>query len=186
MDPAIIAAGIGAIATVAAAVIGLRSGKKAGRQELAREIDDAPRKYVDHLDRLIQRAINEGAANAALNARAIVSTRNDLRESLMKISDRLNSDIDRLAEEIGESTGTQRTNGGRTQAASGAVFDTIQVLSRKWPAKKDQVEVELRKVLAELGLLGRSPNRPTQEPPSAEPPPTEPPPRPSPRPTVPA
>jgi gas vesicle protein len=168
MEPTIIAAVIGAVATVVAAVIALQSGKKAGREEIAREIDDAPRKYVDHLDRLIKRAIQEGGPNAVLNARAIVSTRNDLRESLIKISDRLNSDIDQLAREVGEAAGTDRGNTRQQQAGYSAIYETIQVLSRKWPSKKDQVEVELRKVLAELGLLGRSPSRPAATPPEPE------------------
>ena len=170
----IIVALIGAGATIAAAVIGLKSGKKAGRKEKEKEIDDAPRKYVDHLDRLIQEAIREGGDKAVLNARAIVSVRNDLRNSMLNISERLNSDIDRLAEEIGEAKESPRFN--RREAASPAViFETIQVLSKKWPAKKDQVEIELRKVLAELGLTGRAPAQAHDEdrfipPPTAAPP----------------
>ena len=31
-------------------------------------------------------------------------------------------------------------------------YDTIQVLVRIWPSKKQQIEVEIRKLLAELGL----------------------------------
>ena len=178
MDPTIVAAVIGAAATILAAIIGLRAGKSAGREELRKEIDDAPRKYVDHLDRLIARAMKEGTEKVMVNARAIVSLRNDLRDSLMKIHDRLNSDIDTLAEQIGGPGGGQQDIGREQKAppprerrdrerqastATEAVFETIQVLSRKWPGKKDQVEVELRKVLAELGLLGRSPDRPKPE-----------------------
>ena len=155
MDPTIIAAVIGALATVAAAVIGLQSGKKQGREEKEKEIDDAPRLYVEHLDKLIGVAVREGTKAAVLNARAIISTRNDLRGSTMKISEVLNSDINRLDREVEE------------EAGQGAVYETIQVLGRKWPAKKDQVEVELRKVLAELGILGRSPKRPSTGTPEA-------------------
>ena len=159
MDPVTLAAVIGAVATLGAAIIGRQSGQKAGRKAKEKEIDDAPRKYVDHLDALIQTAVREGQQNAIVNARAIVSTRNDLRESMMKISDRLNSDITRLAEEVGEPTGEGRVSRSE-RASTGAIYETIQVLGRKWPAKKDQVEIELRKVLAELGILGQSPDRP--------------------------
>lgn len=147
MDPTVIAAVIGAIATVVSAIIGRQSGKKIGREEKQKEIDGAPRKYVEHLGKLIHTAIGKGSKAAVLNARAIVSTRDDLQGSTMKISEVLNSDIDRLAREVKD-------------AGDSAVYETIQVLGKKWPAKKDQVEVELRKVLAELGILGNSPERP--------------------------
>jgi gas vesicle protein len=156
MDPTIIAAIIGGIATVTAAIIARKTGRKEGREEKEQEIDDAPRKYVNHLDKLIQTAIQEGSSNAVINARAIVSTRNDLRESMMKISERLNSEIDRLAKELGESSGEEIVI---QQASPTALYETIEVLKRKWPAKKDQVEIELRKVLAELGILGKSPKQ---------------------------
>ena len=35
-------------------------------------------------------------------------------------------------------------------------YNTIIVLSKIWPAKKTQIEVEIRKLLAELGLTSNS------------------------------
>ena len=151
MDPTIIAAVIGAVATISAAVIALQTGKKQGRAEKEKEIDDAPRKYVNNLDKLIKIAMREGATKASINARAIVSTRNDLKESTIKIADRLNSEINVLERQQQE------------QARSEVLMETIEVLSKKWPAKKDQIEIELRKVLAEMGLLGRAPKQAAAE-----------------------
>ena len=143
-----------------------------------KKIAAAPRQYVDELDKLIGRAIAEGETNAVINARAIVSARNSLRDSMAVIASRLNSEIDRLADDIGESHGlwtlaaqvsvaqgmqspatTTESSAAQPASASGdeeirsAAWQTIQVLSRIWPAKKVQIEVELRKVLAELGLM---------------------------------
>jgi hypothetical protein len=145
MEPIIISAIIGAGATISAAIIGRISGKRRGRKEKEREIDDAARKYVDYLDKLIQDGVREGRENALLNGRAIVSTRNDLRGSMLTISEQLNSDIDVLSLNV-------RDTGGRA-----AAYETIQVLAKKWPAKKAQVEIQLRKLLAELGILGKAP-----------------------------
>jgi hypothetical protein len=64
------------------------------------------------------------------------------------MSSRRPADIDVLGREV------------REAASRTSVYETIEVLAKKWPAKKDQVEIELRKVLAELGLLGKSPDRP--------------------------
>lgn len=78
----------------------------------------------------------------------------------MRISELLNSDIDRLSSEIGEPIEKEVDQGQQRRANPGAIYETIQVLEKKWPSKKDQVEINLRKVLAELGILGQSPNRP--------------------------
>jgi hypothetical protein len=170
MDPIIVAAIIGAGAAVVAAIIGRQSGRKKGREEgrekgrgeKEQEIDDAPRKYVEHLDKLIRDAVHQGREKAVLNARAIVSIRNDLRGSMMRISELLNSDIDRLSREIGEPIGRE-VDQQPQRANPDTIYETIQVLEKKWPSKKDQVEINLRKVLAELGILGQSPNRPRQK-----------------------
>lgn len=170
MEPVIISAIIAAGATIGAAIIGRISGKRKGRAEKEREIDDAARKYVDYLDKLIQDGVREGRENALLNGRAIVSTRNDLRGSMLSISEQLNSDIDVLSLNLLDTT------------ARAAAYETIQVLAKKWPAKKAQVEIQLRKLLAELGILGKAPARPGQEGP--EPGGHEEPPKPAPKPAL--
>jgi hypothetical protein len=139
-----------------AAIVGVATWIASGRYH-KRKIEVAPRKYVQHLDELINRGITEGRDNAILNARAIVSVRNDLRRSLVSISSLLNSEIDILQENVGtaenNSENTNENNIRRRRDANAAsAYDTIQVLSRKWPSKKDQIEVELRKLLTEIGL----------------------------------
>lgn len=137
------------------------------RWQQRKKVEAAPRKYVAELDALIQRAIKEGDDFAIVNARAIVATRNSLRASLVAISSQLNSEIDRLSQEIGQPVPQHQTvNATGPQAPSASeVFRTIQVLSRIWPAKRVQIEVEIRKLLAELGLgtmpTDANPARPT-------------------------
>jgi hypothetical protein len=137
-----------------------------------KKIAAAPHVYVSVLDKLIQTAMAEGKEMAVLNARAIVATRNSLRDSMVIIGRSLNSGIDRLANDIGESKGLweqpiepnldhPRVNGAQSNPPhlesesemQAAAWETIQVLHRVWPSKKLQIEVEIRKVLAELGLL---------------------------------
>ena len=106
----------------------------------AKTIKEAPRRYVEHLDRLICEALDAGSNLARVKSQSIVSTRNDLRGSLSAIANRLNSDIDTLESQL------------QAQAPVQELFGTVQVLHDKWPAKKDQIEYEIRKLMAEIGL----------------------------------
>jgi hypothetical protein len=125
------------------------------QRQLKRKIDAAPRTYINHLDALITRAYREGVGNAIVNARAIVAARNSMRGSLSNIRKNLNTEIDRLASEVGmpfeETEHALRTATSDTPDAA-TVFQTIDVLSRMWPAKRAEIEVEIRKILAEFGL----------------------------------
>lgn len=126
-----------------------------------KKIDAAPRKYVEQLDILIKNGVAGGVENAVLNARAIVSARNSLRNSLVAISSQLNSEIDRLAIEIGEDVSRPQGPSSRDRDRryldinAQVAYNTILVLSKVWPAKKEQIEVEIRKLLAEMGLSFR-------------------------------
>jgi hypothetical protein len=126
----------------------------AERARHQQKIDAAPNAYVKELDELIQRGFREGEGMAIINARAIVAVRNSLRSSLISISTQLNSEIDRLSSNIGEAITRLETVTNRpTEEINPAeVYRTIQVLVRTWPAKRTQIKVEIRKILAELGL----------------------------------
>jgi len=125
------------------------------RNKVAEMLDAAPRNYVSELDKLISQAIAEGPDKAVLNARAIVKVRNDLRNNLVTISAKLNSEIDRLAEQLGE-LGPRPLGpsvpGEKPFISSGAAWETIQVLQKVWPAKKREIEDAIRQILTEVGL----------------------------------
>jgi hypothetical protein len=103
-----------------------------------KRVGEAPFVYVRRLDDLIKRGTMEGAENAIINARAIVAARNSLAQSLVSISSSLNSEIDKLAKQIGETSlipgaltsGTERP---KTDTDSRAAYESIQVLARIWP-----------------------------------------------------
>lgn len=126
-----------------------------GRKDQER-LDAAPRVYVEQLDRLIQQGVQEGEDKAILNARAIVAARNSLANSLIAISVQLDSEIDRLADELGEPKlkggGLSGPGSGNREADKKAAYQTILVLQKIWPAKKVEIEFAVRKQLAEMGL----------------------------------
>ena len=118
-----------------------------------KKLNDAPRKYVDHLDRLICQAIDAGGNDAVVRARAIVSARDSMRGSFSSISKCLNTEIDKLAEQVGVSDrqeSLQRFPQGQSEREM--IFDTMRVLQKVWPSRKGQIEIEVRKLIAELGI----------------------------------
>jgi hypothetical protein len=147
-----------------AAVTGL-AGFLYGQVHQQKQIEEAPRVYVEELSRLIDKAVTEGENSAIVNARAIVAARNSLARSLTSISNELDTEIDHLAIQIGAETlqpSSRIPFGGGSDTGSAATrpqdpkaaYQTILVLSKVWPSKKRQIEVEIRKLLAELGILG--------------------------------
>lgn len=137
------------VAVIAAAAAYIFRGKT-----YKRRVEAAPKIYLDHLGKLIAAGINEGPGRAPVNAKAIVATRNDLRSSLTTVAKLLNSEIDELQAMIGEDFKIldEITRKGQGQADDKRLFQVIEVLHKKWPAKRDQIEVEIRKLISELGL----------------------------------
>lgn len=96
-------------------------------------IIEAPRKYVEHLGALIEKAMREGRDNSIVNARAIVAARDTLRGSLVIIADKLNSEIDTLASE------------SRVKISPSELFSTIQVLHTMWRSRKTKSSMKFAK-----------------------------------------
>jgi hypothetical protein len=128
-------------------------------------IEEAPTVYVQELDKLINTAVDEGEDNAILNAKAIVAARNSLAGSLTGLGKQLDGQIDGLAKMIGSDTlgvpdslheGSPRNPENSAPFSNREVYMQIRVLKKIWPAKKRQIEIEIRKLFAELGLYGKS------------------------------
>jgi hypothetical protein len=134
------------VLAVASAGGGYLIGKDQQRQQYVQTLQAAPEVYISDLGRLIEDADRPGGDLVA-ETRAIVSTRDDLRSSLTSLSELLNSDIDALARSLVEYEKPPR---GKRDAT--AVQERIKVLAKKWPSKKRQIEYEIRKLLAELGV----------------------------------
>ncbi len=144
------------IAPLIVAIISAGFGWLWGIRRTMKKVEAAPKRYIQELDNLIIQGVKAGEANAILNARAIVSTRNSLRVSLVSLSKHLNSEIDRLAKDIGETIETplepSKTEIISVDLDAKRAYETIQVLAKIWPAKKVQIEYEISKLLTELGI----------------------------------
>jgi hypothetical protein len=94
--------------------------------------------YTRGLGSLIIKA-EEG--DVVTNAKALVASRNDLRSSLESIGSRLDTEIDALEAEL------KKPNPNPAK-----VKQLLEIIKQKWPLKEQQIEVEVRKMLAEMGL----------------------------------
>jgi hypothetical protein len=126
--------------------------------EMKARINEAPYRYWLRLDSMISRAIREGQENALVNGKAIVEARNSMAESLVSMSSSLNSVINTLARNVGAPVLAPAAYSGSDQDGINpapdqrAVWETIQVLERTWAARREVILLQVRKILAELGI----------------------------------
>jgi hypothetical protein len=149
---------VAAVTAIAVWSIAWWRGRQKERRIFERKIEGAPRIYVERLGTMIVRAINEGKDNAIINAKAIVDARDSMRRSLISIGQHLNSTIDDLAQAAGRAS--KRLNvtdaespGPHVQGDAVQCWENIQILQRTWDGKREIVESEFRKLLAEAGLV---------------------------------
>jgi hypothetical protein len=122
--------------------------------EYKKKIDAAAQKYVERLGRMIEEAAAAGRDRVLINARAIIKVRDELREHMTTAVSLLNSEIDRLAHECGgPEVSISRQESQPIKVDEDKVWETIQVLQKAWPAKKDVLTFEIKKMLVELGLV---------------------------------
>ena len=116
-------------------------------ESFRRQVDAAQTRFTNILGTLIDEASNEarrteGPSHLIPAAKALVSARDGFRLSLESVSQRLNSEIDQLARELS----TPRPDLAK-------VTEIVDVLKRRWPAKKEEIDVAVRKIITELGLI---------------------------------
>jgi DNA repair exonuclease SbcCD ATPase subunit len=120
--------------------------------------ENAPKVYVEQLGGLINTAprymnargtdtqhLNldpEYRRSISVRAKSIVAARNDLRSSLDAIGNRLDSQIDELQAEL-----------AKPEPDPEKLIAILEVLREKWPAKQAEIELAVRKVITELGLV---------------------------------
>jgi DNA repair exonuclease SbcCD ATPase subunit len=166
---------IGATAAVLAAILAAWLGFRqldAGRQQLRSERDAAeqerqkltaelerhrkaqesgPGAFVARVASLIEHGVaapagEESTARQArleTDARAIVKARNDLRTALDGLAQRLDPEIDALAREV-----------GRSQPSADRLSTSLQTLQRSWATRAPELMEAVRRLIAELGLVG--------------------------------
>lgn len=132
----------------------------AGGRRFKSKIKDAPSVYTERLGALIEAAFSEGPERAIINASAIVSVRNEMRVSLVSISNNLNSEITHMEQLLGGDD-TELSKKHKIEklkhekvadASPEELFRLIEILRKTWPEKRIIIEVQVRKLLAELGL----------------------------------
>lgn len=144
---------------------GRKSGKKEGvseeRKRFRANYEANISAFSDALGRLILEAAS-ARDNRSLyaSARAIVSTRDSMREQLSNIHRLLNSNIDTLSGSLGGRDGGKKFIKG--QKEKGAADDgspnpeeirlIVETLAKTWPEKKVQIDAAYRSFLAEWGL----------------------------------
>jgi hypothetical protein len=171
---ALIAAGSAILAALITATVTLYTSNKqieAERAHSARlqhqldtyqaKYENAPKVYVQQLGTLINAAPKYKNAvgtdtrflspdpdyvrSISVSAQTIVAARNDLRSSLVAIGNRLDSQIDQLQAEL-----------AKPNPDPEKLVTLLEVLQQKWPAKEAEIEVAVRKVITELGLVPTS------------------------------
>ena len=111
-----------------------RDAAKKEVERYQRVIADAPTTFIKSLEALINQAsaeVEQKATSQRLQAaaQALVSARNSLRSDLETIQSRLDGDVDALEREL-----------AKPVPDSTKIAFLIDVLRRKWPAKKTEIE----------------------------------------------
>ena len=113
-----------------------------------KKYEEAIRVFADRLGHQIKKATMASRSDLYVQARALVSMRNEMRGTLSELQSYLNSDIDRLERDL-----KSYQKSGDTQELQASIAETLSVLSEKWPAKQEQLSYAVRKLLVDLGLV---------------------------------
>ena len=132
-------------------VYGKVRGETETKAQYTQKFEAAALVYAGNLHRLIEDANKSRSSEEMLmRARAVVSARDDIRAGLDRLSSHFNSDIDRLAREILDAEARQARN---EPWKDGGIRATVGVLLDKWPSKLTQLQIEVRKLQSEFGLV---------------------------------
>ena len=101
----------------------------------------------------LEKAItNDANIEELVKATAIVSIRNSVRNELMNVNRILNSDIDTLSELLAKAEEFKNQGKNIPRPLARQIEERMDVLRLTWPSKKPQIDVALRKLLAEIGI----------------------------------
>lgn len=123
------------------------------RQRMYKQVyESAPEQYAGSLGYLIGKAKadvgdNLPADRVEVSARAFVAARNELRDTMTSLAASLNHEVDDLEKALAD-----LKKNPDDKAALERVRRAILVIEQKWPVKAQAIRVQLRKLLAEIGL----------------------------------
>jgi len=120
--------------------------------EYKQQYSSAPAVYTSHIGDQIIKPVPDATDidDLLVRSKSIISIRDDLRSTLTGMGKLLNSDIDTLTKRVKELEEICSLGDG---CNGKEVEQTLKILQEKWPSKVSQVDVEIRKLLAELGLV---------------------------------
>ena len=112
----------------------------------------AGERYVKDLGQLVDKggaiaSDNPSAESLEVAGRSIVALRDELRERLIALGTALNHEIDQLRIDI-----QLLQRDPKNEEQKERVRRDLLVLKEKWPGKSESVKIEIRKLLAELGI----------------------------------
>jgi hypothetical protein len=128
-----------------------RVARNRAENRYAQKLEAAPGTYTKKLGEKIRsarRAVPSRTREVEVSARAIVTLRNQFARHLGGISELLDSEIDGMESILQEVELSELDEQGASQ-----LVVLIQVLNEVWDAKADQLQTELRRIMADLGLL---------------------------------
>jgi hypothetical protein len=138
----LIAAGVAAIA-----------GFVTGRLFQAQKYKAKHKIAISTFSRNLGEAIAGPNSDVLPKARTIVAIRDSSRNELTNVAHLLNSEIDKLKTLLDEADNFSRIGERIPAHIISQLGETINVLRGTWPYKRDQIDVAVRKLLAELGLV---------------------------------
>jgi transposase-like protein len=126
----------------------IKEATRRAREDLKKEYQQKYEAALPALARSLAKLIMEPLVfdKVENNARAIVSTRNEMRKTITNLNELLNSEIDRL-ETLVRSSDKDKAD------RRGEMIKTIETLQLTWKdGKVDRIQILLRRLLAENGL----------------------------------
>jgi hypothetical protein len=136
---------------IAAAIVG-DAGYFMGRLFERERYTAKQQAAISSFSATLEKAIVQDSPSEVAQARVIVGIRDSSRAELSNLSRLLNSEIDHLSELVQRAEGYNLQGRQVPKEIVAQIAETILVLKGTWPAKKTQVDVAIRKLLAELGL----------------------------------
>ncbi len=140
----------GLITAVILTFLGFFYGRYFEKEKYKKRYDPALSNFSTNLGEAIMNAQRNTSIE---EARIIVSIRDSTRQQLTNVSELLNSDIDKLKDLIQQADRFVTSGEPVPQRISAQIAETIRVLKGTWPSKRSQIDVALRKLLVELGLV---------------------------------
>lgn len=138
-------------------IVGVKYGERKTKKKYQAQYEAAIKQFINSIWNIILLAMKElnskkyNDEDVLSSARAIVSTRDSMRDQLENAAMLLNSDIDNLKKAIRKCDESKKS-GSDCQIWHSEIKSILNTIHKKWPEKGPQIDLAYRKILAEIGL----------------------------------